>query len=199
MLGMLLELYPEASSQNSRLGRLPLQLLCSNTSVSVAALKAFLQICPAAAMMADAYGLPIGQLFCNTSLSLELLTEFVAQCPNAASQANADHFFPLHSVCSPLNGCLSVDILRAVLNAYPEAATMKDGIYGQVPLHYLCMNEHVSIEMLQMVLDAHPAAAMCESAAGGDHGALPLHALCANKSVTADMINCSCSIITQGP
>jgi hypothetical protein len=62
----------------------------------------------------------------------------------------------------PSHGCrnkgATAELLRAVLDAHPEAAARQNHV-GSLPLHYLCANEGVTADLVRVVLDAHPEAA----------------------------------------
>lgn len=107
----------------------------------------------------------------------------------ATCSISARGFLPLQRVAHNGYGPHSIDVFRAIFNAYPSAATKKD-INGYLPLHIVAQfmsddDRHGGgLEAVRLLLTEYPQAAMQKN----NDGNLPIHRICLNEKATLAMV-----------
>mmetsp|Transcript_12799 Transcript_12799/g.28142 ORF Transcript_12799/g.28142 Transcript_12799/m.28142 type:complete len:233 (-) Transcript_12799:91-789(-) len=101
---------------------------------------------------------------------------------------------------STLMGQVKVNAIQSILDASRGSTAVRDG-YGKTPLHYACLNIHVSagVETIRLLAQANPAAACTQD----NEGRTPLHYLVARNEgeLPIDLIQTAligpCSIVLE--
>jgi len=112
--------------------------------------------------------LPIGRLTVDKFRSL-------LQCFDTGlmRQQDSNGTLPFHVAC---RGGAPVEILRLVLEEYPDAQNVADN-RGYFPIHYACQAVAPSLDVIRFLSEQHPASVFAQTSSG----ALALHLLCGAK------------------
>lgn len=100
--------------------------------------------------------------------------------PEGFSVSNHQGYLTIHQACDLLPE--SVDVVRLVLERYPQGSRVTD-MDGRLPLHHVLLAEEGtrSLELVQVLLDAFPDSPMIADV----EGSLPLHHACRKGANTA--------------
>ena len=158
VVAFLVNAYPEGTRSKSEDGRLPLHGAC----ISHASLEIFqilVRAYPNSITARDVYGnLPL-HVACHNEVSLEVLNFLIELFPEGVEKENNDEetplvelkrhkyaekknsytgMLPLHYACK--NNHYSFNILRFLVNAYPDSILIQD-YHGKTPLYYYTSNQ----------------------------------------------------------
>lgn len=88
---------------------------------------------------------------------------------------------PLHLACMSK---ATPEIIRKLIDIYPNAAAMPDTPEHQLPLH-IAVSHCASVEALQVLYEAYPDAIKCHTKT---RGFIPLHIACLHKDACSDIV-----------
>ncbi len=119
------------------------------------------------------------------SLSLDGLQKIIERhgvgvAPNNLTIANYSFF---HEACD--NERVTEEIIRYLLECFPNAVRYIDDEFGCTPLHWICENKNVTLGMVQLLIDAAPSESLRHE---NIHGYTPFHAFCTNKKIYYDEV-----------
>jgi len=77
------------------------------------------------------------------------------------------------------------DIIRKLIDRYPNAAAMPDTPEHQLPLH-IAVSHNASVEVLQVLYEAYPDAIKCHTKT---RGFIPLHMACLHKDTSPGIVH----------
>ena len=119
-------------------------------------------------------------LYCKSeSLSVEGLREIFERhgwTPNNTQHISADYEF-FCAACR--NEIVNEEIIRCLLEYFPDAAGTVVGDKGSVALHCACKNKNVTPGIIRILIDATSTSVRCED----NDGWTPLHYLCNNENL----------------
>ncbi|EJK58565.1 hypothetical protein THAOC_21300, partial [Thalassiosira oceanica] len=168
----LVDIYPEAVRDGSHDGRLPLHEACRNETCPDDVIEYLVDLHP------DALG--VSWAWAYGGLPLHCLLRRRTSNRVDASIGNAPE-----EVLYELN----LDIVRRLVEAYPEALTNQDNESNMTPLLCACGREDLSMDLVRLLVDPELSAlgqvgGLCDV---GDR-LLPLHRACMNAPCPDDVI-----------
>jgi ankyrin repeat protein len=181
----LIENYPDGIKEKKMNGSLPLHLACESTN-SLDVIKLLISFYPSSIYERNIDGkLPFYYTSCPKRRSFSIkqrlvqpsfdVLKFFLEIDPTLVQEKIESDLPLlHWACSR-NAPL--DVLKVILDAYPDAIQICDSQKGYLPLHFACFYKS-SLEILQFLIKVYP-----ESIQQTDKlGKLPLHLSCSNTT-----------------
>ncbi|GKY91763.1 hypothetical protein MPSEU_000148000 [Mayamaea pseudoterrestris] len=102
--------------------------------------------------------------------------------PAVARRSRGTQQTPLHIACQ--HHARNKELIRLLLNAAPEAASMRDAIKNSTPIHLLCKQALISIDCIRAFIAVDPDCLQI----GDANSYLPLHYVCESGS-PVDIIN----------
>lgn len=122
--------------------------------------------------------------FCSGFPSENGLREIIERygcAPNPRIYCFYDNYKFFFEACC--NKKVTEEILRLLLEYFPDAVRPVSRLGGATPLHWMCTNKTITLGMVQLLIYAYP-----ESLRRGDnHGNMPLYFLCFNKSLNEEV------------
>ncbi len=177
IIQFLIEAAPDTARSVNNNGSMPLHCLCDNEEVNEKAaieiLKLLIDEYPAALRHADKDGdLPI-HMACTTKTP-EFCRVLIDAAPDSIQSVNNEGGMPIHCLCdcTKVNEGTASQVLKLLIEIYPEALRCADEEYGDLPIHIACVCN--SPEFCQILIDAAPDSVSSVN----NKGATPLHSLC---------------------
>ena len=112
----------------------------------------------------------------SESLSAEELLEIIQRHGLTHDNPLSDYNFFL-AACRNEN--VTEEIIRCLLEYFPDATSATDDEDGCLPLHFACYNKNVTLNIIQLIIDAAPATVRSVT----NHDSMPLHVLCRNHQL----------------
>jgi len=112
---------------------------------------------------------------------IELVKTLLDVWKEAAHWRDRDGWHPLHLAC--ISGS-SHEVVKALLDAYPNAAMMPDSAEHQLPLH-LAVSHNAGKDVIEELYEAYPDAIKCHAKWDG---MLPLHLACCQYNIKPDIV-----------
>ena len=114
----------------------------------------------------------------DEKVTLEMIECLLDAFPDAARSIDSTAWSPLHYACA--NKSMDPEIVRLLLERWPESVDHQDNETGDLPLHNLCTAEDFDETSSLAILDLLVAAAPLSLTRANAEGRLPIH--CASES-----------------
>lgn len=166
-----------------------LHFACANERVTLEIVEYIVELHPESIRIlhSEGYGwLPLHVACMNANCPRSVIEYLLSQYPGASGISCKSMGLPLHCLLgrnsTDVNSDtgheqemrLDTDLVRVMVEAYPEALTNQTTLEGKTPLLMACERVDVSLELVQMLVDPELASL---SLPGGINHNLPLHAL----------------------
>eukprot|EP00956_Cyclotella_meneghiniana_P035408 scaffold114533_cov23-Cyclotella_meneghiniana.AAC.1 len=114
----------------------------------------------------------------NDHVTVEIVQFILRKYPEVASRKDDRGKLPLHSLCgNRLTANASIEILKILLNAYPEGTSQAWSYRSRslLPIHEAVSTK--SLEFCKLLINANPELIRIQD---GQHARLPIHYACSN-------------------
>jgi len=179
----IIECYPEAVKAKDNYNTTPLHYAVANGAPDEVVQVLFKAFPEAAEVKTEAGAYPLHYAAAHAQDTDAHVLMLLKAFPAAVKEANEIGWYPLHFACQRR---ASNKVILALLDAYPEAAAIRDKTDQYMPLHHLIAEGRGSNEAIMAVLDAYPQAAREKMEDEGKVSWLPAQlAVCYGREVPA--------------
>ena len=164
----------------------PINILMNNESIGnmYEVMKYLVEANPSSLLLKDEYNQNPLHVACdNIHISARAVQILLEACPQLACQEGYHpraQSLPIHNLCRcvlnyegrKMDDIVATDILKLLLEYYPDSVHCDEYGYGELPLHYAA--GHKSPGFCKLLVDAYPDSVRRRS----DNGSLPIHNAC---------------------
>lgn len=162
---IILEVVPAAASKMDGQDYLPLHYACQNgacTDVIACLLKAYPHAARAHTRQRD---LPL-TLACAANESVETIQLLIEAYPQAVREQNSSGYTPLHCSCLAYN--VKLDIVRNLINAWPQSVLQATALSGEYPIQLASRNKTAALHLRWLLETGSSFAGRSSSALGNN-------------------------------
>ena len=159
----LLKANPLAAKEKDATGMTALSMELSTNAPSLELVEALLQAYPqAAADKSDLDGrFPLHQALANMNpLNIDLIRVIISSFRDATKLCDSYGMLPLHIVFqngfNPQNQQLLYQVVKLLLDAYPDAVKVKGGPDQSLPIHSAVQFPNIDVNIVKLLLDPYP-------------------------------------------
>ncbi len=150
---------------------------CRNRRVTVGIIRCLLEYFPDAATADEIGWTPLHYACGNRSVTKGIIKVLFEASPDSVRRTNVMGMMPLHCLCAnqKVDEETAIQILKLLIEKYPEAVRHVDNNYGRLPIHIA--SRWRSPEFYRVLIEAYPGS---ERVPDVSDGRLPLHHVCLN-------------------
>ena len=160
---LLIEHFPEALQSPGPSKRLPLHLACATDGIQPSVVQTLLSAYPEAVSKRDKTdSLPL-HLACFLGSRLDVVKLLLESYPGAASTTRNKGKLPLHICCESPRA--SIEVVRELVQAYPEGIQARSDTSSSIPLHVACRSR-APVSVIEFLIKEYPKSLSIEDSEG---------------------------------